>query len=311
MTRILFYLRDYPDTPWRDALCAEDPGIRFHAYPDWGTADDGPAYALVWEPEPGLIARFPNIRAVFSMGAGVDHLTRDDSLPADLPIIRMGDSGLQEGMREYVTWAVLHHHRQMPQFAAQQRTRKWARLFSRPAASVQVGIMGYGHLGRTVADALAPFGYRLAAWSRTPKDTPGVTHYTGLEDLPSFLSTTDILVALLPETAATHHLLNAERLSLLPTGASVVNAGRGGLIDLDALTAALAGGRLAGATLDVTDPEPLPADHPAWDCPNLTITPHVAAITRPDTAARFITEQIARLERGEPAETGLDRSRGY
>nr|WP_051555916.1 NAD(P)-dependent oxidoreductase [Kordiimonas gwangyangensis] len=169
-----------------------------------GQPDDGPAYAFVWEPEPGLLARYTNIKAIFSLGAGIDHLTRDPDLPKNVPIIRMGDDGLKEGMAEFVAMSVLMHHRGMPQLMAKQRNRDWGRYFASAAKDVRVGILGYGALGQVSAAALKPFGYDLAAWSRTQKPAEeGITLYHGAENLNEFLARTDILVGLLPSTKET------------------------------------------------------------------------------------------------------------
>ncbi|TNE62729.1 MAG: glyoxylate/hydroxypyruvate reductase A [Alphaproteobacteria bacterium] len=312
MSRILFYLDGYSHDVWREAFRAVDPSVEFRGFPDWGSPDDGPAYAFVWEAEPGLLKRFPNIKAIFSLGAGVDHLMRDPDLPKDVPIIRMGDDGLKEGMAEYVLMSVLMHHRQMPLLATAQSKARWQRVFSRPARHVRVGILGYGALGKCAAEALKPLGYNIAAWSRSPKPAEdGVQHFTGEDALNDFLARTDILVGLLPSTKETEGLLNFDRLSRLPEGASVINAGRGTLIVLEDLIALLNSGYLKGATLDVFPEEPLPADSPLWHQEGLLITPHCAAITRPDTAAEYVVRNIGRIEAGEVPENILDLGRGY
>ncbi|WP_417458633.1 2-hydroxyacid dehydrogenase [Kordiimonas sp.] len=312
MTRILFYLEDYSHDIWRDSLLKVAPNIEFRSYPDWGTPSDGPAYAFVWEPKPGLLAKYPNIKAVFSLGAGVDHLTRDPDLPPNLPIIRMGDDGLREGMAEFVAMSVLMHHRGIPSMITKQRNKDWGRFFAPAAKHVRVGILGFGALGQVAAKTLLPFGYKVAAWSRTEKEpVEGITLHHGADSLDAFISDTDILVGLLPSTAETQGLLNKKRLSLLPKGASIVNAGRGTLIVLDDLKALMEEGHIAGATLDVFPEEPLPRDHPLWGLDNLIITPHIAAITRPDTAAEYVMRNIARIEQGNAPENLLDANRGY
>ncbi len=312
MTRILFYLEDYSHEIWRAAIKRVNPDAEFRSFPDWGSPEDGPAYAFVWEPEPGLLARYPNIRAIFSLGAGVDHLTRDPDLPKHIPIIRMGDDGLKEGMAEFVVMSVLMHHRGMPQLMTKQRNRDWGRYFANAAKDVRVGILGYGALGHVSAARLKPFGYDLAAWSRTAKPAEdGITLYHGTDSLNDFLARTDILVGLLPSTKETAGLLDFARLSRLPEGASVINAGRGSLIVLDDLMALLQSGYLRGATLDVFPEEPLPKEHPLWGLDNVLVTPHIAAITRPDTAAEYVLRNIEKIERGETAENILDLQRGY
>jgi len=312
MTRILFYLEEYPHEPWQKALEAIEPGIEFLAYPNWGKPKDGPSYALVWEPKAGLIKNFPNIRAVFSIGAGIDHILTDPSLPKDLPIIRMGDDGLKEGMAEYILMNVLMHHRQMPLFLKQQRQVKWQRAFAKPASSVRVGIMGYGTLGRCAATALKPLGYNIAAWSNSPKpQDEDIAHFTGQSALRAFLARTDILVGLLPETDKTQGLLNTENMKALPKGASIINAGRGSLIDLDSLITLLDSNHLSAATLDVVPSEPLDIKHPLWRHEKVIITPHIAAITRTQTAANYIIKNIKHIEAGKEPQNMLIRNRGY
>jgi len=312
MTRILFYLDEFPHEPWEKALKAVDPAIEFRGYPNWGTPEDEPAYAVVWEPKAGLLAEYSNLKAVFSLGAGIDHILCDTNVPKGLPIIRMSDDGLKEGMAEYVLMNVLMHHRRVPYFLAQQRRCNWQRAFTKVASSVRVGIMGYGALGQSAAAALKPVGYDIAAWSATIKPAEeGISHFTGPGMLKEFLARTDILVCLLPETVATTGLLGAENLAALPKGASVINAGRGSLIDLPALEDALDSDHLSGATLDVVPKEPLEEKHPLWRHEKVIITPHIAAITRTETAANYIIDNINQMELGRPAQNMLNRKRGY
>ncbi len=312
MTRILFYLDEYPHDIWKEALLKADPTIDFRSYPDWGTSDDGPAYAFVWHPKPGLLKEYTNIKAIFSLGAGVDHLLADPDLPKDIPIIRMGDDGLKEGMAEFITMNVLMHHRQMPYLLQQQQQQEWGRVFAPAASALNVGIMGYGALGKAATEKLKPFGYQLSTWSRSSKPhEEDITHFSGTEQINAFLETTNILVCLLPETKETINLLDKERMSLLPKGASIINAGRGGLINLSALEELMNTGHIESATLDVFPEEPLNSDHSLWKQKKLFITPHIAAITRPDTAANYVLRNIKRLENGETPENELDLNKGY
>jgi len=312
MTRILFYLDGFPHEPWKKAIQTIDSTIKFLSYPNWGDVDDGPAYAVVWEAPKGLLKQYSNIKAVFSLGAGVDHILEDTSLPPQLPVIRMGDDGLKEGMAEYILMNVLMHHRQMPQLLNQQRGTVWQRVFSKPAANIRVGILGYGALGKASVAALKPLGYRINAWSNSPKKPEnGIIHFMGQDQLSAFLAETDILIGLLPETPATMGLIDAEKLAALPHGASIINAGRGSLIDIDALLQALNSGHLSAATLDVLPEEPLAPDHPLWSHEKVIVTPHVAAITRTETAANYIVNNINRIETGETPQNMLNRNHGY
>jgi glyoxylate/hydroxypyruvate reductase A len=312
MTKILFYLDGYGHDHWRSAFETIAPDIEFLSYPDWGTADDGPAYAFVWEPKVGLLAQYPNIKAIFSVGAGVDHLTRDPDLPKNIPIIRMSDEGLREGMNEFVLMSVLMHHRNMPKLAAAQRQKRWLRLFPPAAKNVQVGIMGYGALGKSCAQLLKPLGYQIASWSGSNKpNEAGVTHYVGKEEFEPFMQRTDILVGLLPSTPETRGLLNEKTMALLPKRAAIINAGRGSLIDLEALIKLLDDGHLSAATLDVVPSEPLAEDHPLWTHEKVIITPHIAAVTRPETAAEYVCQNIKKIEAGETPDNILNLTKGY
>lgn len=312
MTRILFYLDDFDHGIWRSVFERAIPGVDFRSYPDWGTPDDGPAFAFVWYPPPGLLAQYPNIEAIFSLGAGVDHLTRDPDLPRGTPIIRMSDDGLKEGMREYVLMSVLMHHRDMIALTAAQREKRWDRIFPKAAEKVRVGMLGYGALGQTCTEMLKPVGYQLAAWSRSAKPAENdVEHFSGDDGLKPFLERSDIIVCLLPATKETDNLLDAERLNWLPKGAAVINAGRGNLIDIPALINQLDSEHISGASLDVFPTEPVPADSPLWAHPKVIMTPHVAAVTRPKTAALYVAENIERIKRGEAPLNQLDLNSGY
>ena len=318
MTRILFYLDGYPHDVWRDALLKIDPMIEFIGNPDWpepddiGDVDGEDTYAFVWEAPDDLLAKYKNIKAIFSLGAGVDHLLRDPNVPTDKPIIRMGDDGLKEGMVEFVVMSVLMHHRGMPKLIDAQRNKKWGRIFAPAAENVSVGIMGYGALGKVCATALKPLGYKINAWSRSPKDNEdSVVHYTGLDNLDAFLSESQIIVGLLPNTEATSGLLNKARMEKLPKGASIINAGRGSLIIIEDLIELLDNDHLSGAILDVFVEEPIGADHPAWDHSKIVVTPHIAAVTRPDSAAEYVIRNIKRMRDGRAPENVLILDRGY
>jgi glyoxylate/hydroxypyruvate reductase A len=215
-------------------------------------------------------------------------------------------------MSEYVAMNVLRHHRRMPDYAALQAEGRWQPLLPAPdTASRRVGLMGFGVLGQDAAEKLGPFGFPLRAWTRSRRDLPGIENFHGAAGLPPFLSGCDILVCLLPLTAETRGILNAERLAALPAGAALINAARGGHVVSADLLAALDAGQLSGATLDVTDPEPLPPDHPLWRHPQVTITPHVASLTLPRTAAAIMAETIRRLRAGRPVEGLVNLDRGY
>ncbi len=309
----LIYLceTDSPDI-WV-SLCEKYlPQCEMRVYPNWGDVTSEPAYAMVWHCPHGELAKRPNIKAIFSLGAGVDHLTNDPNLPMDIPIIRMGDASLCEGMAEYVMMNVLMQHRGMPKLLDQQRQQCWKVYFSKPAQDVRVGIMGYGILSKACVRRLKPFGYPINCWSRTDKKPEdGITHYRGAADLSLFLNNTDILMCLLPDTPDTHNLLDGDTMSELPKGATIINCGRGNALKIEDLINLLDNGHIRAASLDVFKHEPLPKSSPLWGRNDIILTPHIAAITRPETAMMYIRDTIEKIERGERPRNLVDLNRGY
>lgn len=268
-------------------------------------------HAAVWAPPEGFFARFPNLRTVFVMGAGVDKLLRRGDVPEHAQIVRLTDAGMAQQMTEYCLYGVLHYQRCMDRYSLQQRDGKWLPLEMRLAGDIRVGILGLGVLGSTVAQALARLGYRVAGWSRSPRDIEGVRCLDGDSGLRELLPQTDVLFCVLPATPETNHLLDAETLALLPDDAALINAGRGSLIDEEALLARLDGGYLRFALLDVFAEEPLPDGHPFWKHPRVIVTPHVAANTVPEEAARQIAANYKAHANGLPMTGVVDRRRGY
>ena len=267
--------------------------------------------AVVWYPPPGLLAHLPNLKAILSLGAGVDHVFLDPGLPAGVPVVRLVDPALTEQMAEWVAMNVLRHHRLMPVYAEQQARAYWKRHDIPRARDRRVGIMGLGVLGRAAAAALRPFGFPLAAWVRQPRKWTEGDIFAGPEDLGPFLARSDIVVCLLPLTAETRGVLNANAFARMPRGAAVINGARGGHVVAPDLIAALDSGQVSAATLDVFDTEPLPAHDPLWRHPRVTITPHAAAITLAETAAHEIAANIRRCRAGEAMAGVVVPSRQY
>ncbi len=273
------------------------------------------AYALAWKPAPGALAGLPNLKAIFSLGAGVDHLIFGGDLP-DVPIVRVVDDDLTGRMTEWVVLQVLIHHRRQPLYDRQQRQRTW-RERSQPAAhEVRVGIMGMGVLGQAAAKALAAIGFRVAGWSRRGAPVPGIESFAGGQELDAFLARTDILVCLLPLTAATRGILAMPLFQKLAKGGRagmpvLINAGRGGLQVEGDIVAALERGILGGASLDVFATEPLDAASPLWGMDNVVITPHAAAASSPAALVPAMLRQIADFEAGMPLANLVDRTAGY
>ncbi|MBK1634734.1 2-hydroxyacid dehydrogenase [Rhodovulum adriaticum] len=265
---------------------------------------------VVYAPNGGLsdFTPFTGCRAVLSLWAGVENIVTNDTLTQ--PLCRMVDAGLEEGMREWVAGHVLRHHLGMDAHIVNPAHR-WDQVAPPLARDRTVALLGLGALGQAAASALVALGFDVQGWSRTQREVPGVTCHHGAEGLRAVLERAEIAVLLLPLTAQTENLMNAERLGWMPAGAVLINPGRGALIDDTALLAALDAGRIGHATLDVFRSEPLPADHPFWTHPRVTVTPHIASETRPASAARVIAENIRRSEAGEPLLHLVDRARGY
>ena len=305
---LLFYSPDDDPERWRQALARHLADLDFRVWPGGLGEAAGIEFALVWRPPPGMLDGLPNLKAVFSLGAGVEHIADP---PPGVPVVRLVDPVLTRGMTEYVSARVLHYFREFPLYADSQRRGEWRKRPFRQAAECRVGVMGQGVLGGDAAAALAAMGFSVAGWSRTQKRLDGIEGFHGESGLIPFLGRTDILVCLLPLTPETEDIVNARTLEALPRGAYLINAARGGHVDEEALLAALESGRLAGATLDVFKTEPLPADHPFWRASSLTITPHIASLTVPASAAAEITANIARIRDGREPLHAVDPARGY
>ena len=284
---------------WRAEFQRNLPDMDFRVWPDVGDPAEI-AFAVVWQPEPGVLGTFPNLEAILSMGAGLDHLFGDPDLPAGVPIVRLVDPALTTDMTQYVVHWVVHLHRDFHRYPAFQEERRWKKLDYPEAAERRVGLLGLGKLGADAAGHVAALGFTVAGWSRTRKAIDGIESFHGADGLIPLLGRTDILVCLLPLTPATTGIINARTLAALPRGAFVVNAARGGLVVDEDLIAAIDSGHIAGAVLDVFQPEPLPTDHPFWSHPKVIVTPHTASHTTPRTAAIEMAEDIRRVRAGQP-----------
>jgi glyoxylate/hydroxypyruvate reductase len=306
---LLFLSPDDPADTWRAELQARIPDLDVRIWPQVGDPADIDL-ALVWRPPPGELGRYPNLRAILSLAAGIDGLIADPDLP-DVPIARMVDPSLTRTMTEYVLLAVLRHHREFDRFERAQQAREWAYAFPPQAADRRVGLMGLGELGSAAARALVAHGFQVLGWSRSSKVLDGVVSYPGRSELHAFLHRTDILVCLLPLTSDTVGILDAATFAELPHGACVINVARGQHLVESDLVEALDSGHLGGATLDVFREEPLPRGNPLWDHPKVLVTPHVASYSVPATAADGVAANIRRALAGEPLLHQVDRARGY
>ena len=296
---------------WRDALLEVDPDLEIRLFPEAGDPAEIEA-AVCWTAhDMAELRRYPNLKLLVSMGAGVDHLLRPPGPPPGVPVARLVDERLTQGMTEWVLLNVLRFHRQDAEYRAQQAARVWNELPAPDTARRRIGILGLGALGGDAARALLALGFPVMGWSRRPKSLPGVDGFHGEEGLAAMLRRSDILVCLLPLTPETRGLLDARRLALLPEGAYLLNSARGGHMVAADVLAALESGRLAGAALDVFEPEPLPQDDPFWLHPKVVLTPHAASITIPRSAAPQVVENIHRARAGLAPLNLVDPAAGY
>lgn len=309
--RILLSVTGFNPQRWHELLSAEREVV---LAPD-GPEDPSITYAVVWKQPANILARLPNLRAVFSIGAGVDHLFNDPGLP-DAPIVRVVAENLSQHMTEYVVWRVLDHHRQGALYRNQQQKKIWHEPPQRPAADISVGIMGLGQLGRAAASALLSLGFRVNGWGRTGRPMDSVQTFGGEAGLVPFLNATDILVVLLPLTPATRGIIDYKLLRELRRrnglgGAVLINAGRGKLQKDADILRALEDGLLKEASLDVFELEPLPKTSQLWTHPKVFVTPHAAATSDPAYLVAPMLAQMDAFERGEPLQNVVDRQMQY
>ena len=313
---LVYLIQSWSVDEWANAMRVLDPALDIRVGPDnIGRAEDI-EYAIAWLPPPNVLRSLPNLKVIFSLGAGVDAILRDPTLPDGIPICRVNDPDLTMRMTEYVVLHVLMHHRHQRRLDASQRAKKWDPFDTHAASALAVGIMGLGVLGRDAAEKLAMLGFKVAGWSRTRKDVPGIECYAGAAEFEAFLRRTDILVCLLPHTPETTGIINLDLISKLsrngPFGAPIIiNAGRGKQQVEGDLLEALDSGTLHAVTLDVFETEPLPPDNPFWTHPKVTLTPHIAADSDPATISAYVLRQIRRHQAGLPLDNLVDRSRGY
>ncbi|SEG85592.1 2-hydroxyacid dehydrogenase [Marinobacterium lutimaris] len=306
---LVFYSKVDSFDDWKALLAPLLPEVRI-CTPEQVEDPESVHYVLAWKPPHGFFASYRNLKLLVNLGAGVDSLVNRDDLPA-VPITRISDPDMGRMMASYVLFAVLRYARDIPAFEKAQREHRWHYLHPRLPSSTRVGVLGLGELGAYAANELARQGFDVRGWSRSPKQLENLTCVNGMDNLDGFIASSDILVVMLPLTPQTQGLLNAERLALLPEGSCFINVSRGAIVDQQALTAALASGRIGAATLDVFDREPLPPEDPLWAMENVLITPHLASVAIPASAAQQIADNIRRLEQGESILHQVDPGRGY
>lgn len=304
---ITFCCTDTPAEPWLQGLRAALPQARIMLWQSGAPLAD---YAVVWAPPQQFFDEQTQLKAIFNIGAGVDALLKL-RLPPQATLVRLDDAGMAVQMAEYVCHAVIRHFREFDRYEADSRSGQWVQHPTRQRADFAVGVMGLGALGERVARALQTFDFPVNGWSRSVKAVPGVRGFSGADQFHAFLAASKVLVNLLPLTAQTRDILNRDTLSRLPGGGYVINVARGAHLVEEDLLALLASGHLAGATLDVFRTEPLPAKHPFWQHPQITITPHTSARTLRELSIAQIAPKMLALQQGYSVAGIVEPLRGY
>jgi glyoxylate/hydroxypyruvate reductase A len=315
MTALAYILTGWDIDLWMGAMRKLAPELDIRSHPGKMGRLKDINYALAWRPEPYVLQGLPNLKAIFSLGAGVDAILADATAP-EVPIVRIVDPDMTMRMSEFVVMHVLMHHRQQKRIDASQRRKMWDPFATHAASALRVGIMGFGVLGQDAGQKLKMMGFDVAGWSQNRKTAAGIETFAGAAELDAFLARTDILAVILPHTLETTGIINRTLIEKLsrrgPFGAPVlINAGRGKLQVEQDVIACLKSGALYGASLDVFESEPLPAENELWTLPNVYVSPHVAADSDPVTISKNILKQIREHEAGGELKNVVDRRRGY
>lgn len=307
---LLLILPDRDPQPWAAALRRQAPDFDVRVWPDVGVPDEI-EFAAVWKHPPGALRLFARLRGIQSLGAGVDHLLRDPDLPAGVAMARVVDPSLAAMMSRYLALAVLQHAIGFQRYLHDRELGQWRPQLAWAHRLPEIGLLGLGQLGRHAAARLQALGFPVRGWCRTPKKIPGVACFAGPAELDRFLADLPILICLLPLTPATENMLNLRLFRRLARGGYLINVARGAHLVEDDLIAAVESGLLSGACLDVFREEPLPAEHPFWTIPQITITPHISSVTDPVAVAPQIIENYRRAVAGQPLLHAVDPIRGY
>ena len=296
---------------WHQWVQSELPEIDVRVYPDVGNENEI-EYAVVWKHPHGILKRYPNLKAILSLGAGVDHILSDPDLPKDLPIVRLVDVKLTHEMCFHALHWVLHFHSDHYLYMKQQLDRKWQQQNSIQPEDRTVGIMGLGNIGRGIGESLIDQGFKVLGWGANQKSSLGdIKYFFGKVQLSDFLVKTNILINVLPFSKDTKNMLRKDELKFLPRGSFIINMGRGGIINEADLLSLLDENHITAAALDVFEQEPLPTNNPLWSHPSVYITPHIAGQSNPKSSAKTIAENIRRIEDGKIPFPIYNITKGY
>ena len=296
---------------WSNGLQKAMPEMDIKVYPDDGDVNEV-EFAVVWKHPRGILKKYPNLKAILSLGAGVDHIISDPDLPEGLPIIRLVDKKLTHEMCLHALHWVLHFHSDQYLYRSQQLKRQWIQQSSIQTEDRTIGIMGLGNIGRSIGELLVTQSFNVIGWGANQKSSlTDIKYYYGQDQLSDFLGRTNILINVLPLTSDTTNIITKKELSLLPKDSFIINIGRGGIINEDDLLTLLSDGHIKAAALDVFAQEPLPENNSLWDHPSVYITPHIAGQSNPNSAGQTISENIYRIQKGELPYPIYSRTNGY
>ena len=296
---------------WSNGLQKAMPEMDIKVYPDDGDVNEV-EYAVVWKHPRGILKKYPNLKAILSLGAGVDHIISDPDLPEGLPIIRLVDKKLTHEMCLHALHWVLHFHSDQYLYRSQQLKRQWIQQSSIQTEDRTIGIMGLGNIGRSIGELLVTQSFNVIGWGANQKSSlTDIKYYYGQDQLSDFLGRTNILINVLPLTSDTTNIITKKELRLLPKNSFIINIGRGGIINEDDLLTLLSDGHIKAAALDVFTQEPLPENNSLWDHPSVYITPHIAGQSNPNSAGQTISENIYRIQKGELPYPIYSKTNGY
>lgn len=293
--------------PWIEVLKNQNPDLTIQVYPEIKDPESVEV-VMLWNHPQGILSNYPNLKLISSMGAGVDHILRDETIPEDIPVVRIVDEKLTFSMTNYVIMGVLNFHRQITRYQEDQKKKVWD--MSNPEIDVKIGVMGVGALGGDVLEKLDFMGFPVAGFGFSEKKDFPYPYYSK-DKLSEFLEAVNVIVCLLPLTPDTENILNLELFSKCKKGSYLINVARGKHLVEEDLLEALDKGFLSGALLDVYRTEPLPKDHPFWEESRIQITPHIASVTNPKAAAPQVVDNIRRIQSNQPLQNLVIRERGY
>ncbi|MEM7215019.1 MAG: glyoxylate/hydroxypyruvate reductase A [Pseudomonadota bacterium] len=299
----------YGNEAWRKELSTQAPEYIVREFGEQIDPDEID-YALVWNHPKEDLLNYPNLKAVFSLGAGAEHFTGETELP-DVPIVLLSDPAVAKDMAAYALYWILMFHRKFRVYEEQQTDAIWYRHSIVPTSDFKVGILGLGKIGTEIATRISDFGYSVSGWDRKRCELPGIENFEGEQSIGSFLGANDVIINCLPLTNDTCGFMNSDRFNQMRKGARFLNLSRGAIIVEEDLLGSIDNGHIAGATLDAFTCEPLAPDHRFWHHPNINVTPHMSGATFASSALRLIVENIHRIEKGEPAFPLFDRTLGY